>query len=185
MKNLIIILAVVLMGYACVDTQLTDALQEENEYLLSENDSLLFENDSLLFVINALDIEIDLLNEPFFLDYEITPSVGGFAITDNWSEWGAVLVGSLIVFGDNPVDNVGIRFTLRDSDRNFIASAVGYYTLERVQFAYFTEYPYQIEYVLYPNVIYYFYSSIEVLASPEGIRWGLTPFVALDTDRGM
>jgi len=172
MKRLFIILSVVLMGYACeapteyvVDTELTDSLQAEN--------------DSLRVVINSLEVAIDTSNESSYLKYDLQLQVAAFNTGD--VGWNAVLVGTLKNIGEETIRNVGIELKITDSVTGNVISAIGYFTLEKVDWAYFSEYPYTKEVNLAPNTKYFFYVATEdIYVSTNIITWSVSPIVSLE-----
>ena len=125
-----------------------------------------------------VDVEVEV--ERFvYPQYDLFPSAGGIPVTPEWQEWNAVYLGKLINTTEDTFKNVVNLLTMRDAEEDTIISqTVGYFTRERTEFEYYTEFPYEKEFDLAPNLVYYFWNASDTIRLKTWyVNFFITPLV--------
>ena len=129
-----------------------------------------------VYVDVEVEVEVEMLVYP---QYDLFPSAGAIPVSLKWEKWNAVYLGKLINTSEDTFKNVVNLLTMRDAEEDTIISqTVGYFTRERTEFEVYSEFPYEKELDLAPNLVYYFWNVSDTIRLKTWyVEFYITPLV--------
>jgi len=113
--------------------------------------------------------------------YDVAPRAGAIPFNTSWTVWAGVIYGAMVNTGEDTLRDVAMLFTLKNAEGDSILDeSVGYFTLDRAEFKYYTSYPYKKVFDLAPGVRYNFWSASDTMRMVTwDATWWFTPIIDL------